>query len=63
MGRCAAFSRLRVQLTHSSRESIPMQGGTTFHFVTDGIHRALEKATQATNGVSEASLLLSSSTL
>jgi dihydrofolate reductase len=31
-------------LTHYPRESIPMQGGTTFHFVTDGIHRALERA-------------------
>ena len=37
-------------LTHYPRESIPMQGGTTFHFVTDGIHRALERATAATNG-------------
>jgi dihydrofolate reductase len=37
-------------LTHYSRESIPMQGGTTFHFVTDGIHRALERATAAANG-------------
>ena len=37
-------------LTHYGRESIPMQGGTTFHFVTDGIHRALERATAAANG-------------
>jgi dihydrofolate reductase len=37
-------------LTHSPRESIPMEGGTTFHFVTDGIHRALERATAAANG-------------
>jgi dihydrofolate reductase len=37
-------------LTHYPRESIPMQGGTTFHFVTDGIHRALERATAATKG-------------
>ena len=35
---------------HYPRESIPMQGGTTFHFVTDGIHRALERATAAANG-------------
>jgi dihydrofolate reductase len=27
-----------------------MQGGTTFHFMTDGIHRALERATTAANG-------------
>jgi dihydrofolate reductase len=31
-------------LTHHPRESIPMEGGTTFHFVTDGIHAALERA-------------------
>jgi len=37
-------------LTHYPRESIPMQGGTTFHFVTEGIHRALERATAAANG-------------
>ena len=37
-------------LTHYPRESIPMQGGTTFHFMTDGIHRALERATAAANG-------------
>jgi dihydrofolate reductase len=37
-------------LTHYRRESIPMQGGTAFHFVTDGIHRALERATAVANG-------------
>ena len=37
-------------LTHYPRESIPMQGGTTFHFVTDGIHPALERARAAANG-------------
>src|SRR5262245_16885359 len=37
-------------LTHYARESIPMQGGTTFHFVTDGIERALERATVAADG-------------
>jgi dihydrofolate reductase len=37
-------------LTHYPRESIPMQGGTTFHFMTDGIHGALERATAAANG-------------
>jgi dihydrofolate reductase len=37
-------------LTHYARESIPMQGGTTFHFVTDGIERALERARQAAKG-------------
>ncbi len=34
-------------LTHHARESIAMDGGTTFHFVTEGIHRALERATDA----------------
>jgi dihydrofolate reductase len=27
-----------------------MQGGTTFHFVTDGIHAALERALDAAEG-------------
>jgi dihydrofolate reductase len=31
-------------LTHHAREPIVMEGGTTFHFVTDGIHAALERA-------------------
>ena len=37
-------------LTHHAREPVTMNGGTTFHFVTDGIHRALEHATAAANG-------------
>lgn len=37
-------------LTHHPRESVAMDGGTTFHFVTDGIHAALERARQASNG-------------
>src|SRR3982751_441524 len=31
-------------LTHYAREPIVMKGGTTFHFVTDGIESALEQA-------------------
>ncbi|ENU28861.1 hypothetical protein F991_02985 [Acinetobacter sp. CIP-A165] len=31
-------------LTHTARENLALQGGTTFHFVTDGIQSALEKA-------------------
>ena len=31
-------------LTHHARAPIEMEGGTTFHFVTDGIHAALERA-------------------
>lgn len=37
-------------LTHHARESIAMEGGTTFHFVTDGIHSVLERAIEAANG-------------
>jgi dihydrofolate reductase len=37
-------------LTHHPRESIAMQGGTTFHFVTDGINAALERALDAADG-------------
>jgi dihydrofolate reductase len=34
-------------LTHHTRDPIPMQGGTTFHFVTDGIESALNQAERA----------------
>ena len=34
-------------LTHYPRESIEMDGGTTFHFVTEGIESALERAKDA----------------
>jgi dihydrofolate reductase len=37
-------------LTHHPRESIPMPGGTTFNFVTDGIEAALERAFDAADG-------------
>jgi dihydrofolate reductase len=37
-------------LTHHARKPIEMKGGTTFHFVTDGVHAALEQAKQAANG-------------
>jgi dihydrofolate reductase len=37
-------------LTHHARKPIEMAGGTTFHFVTDGIHAALERARAAANG-------------
>jgi dihydrofolate reductase len=37
-------------LTHHAREPLPMQGGTTFHFVTDGIAAALEQARAAAGG-------------
>lgn len=38
-------------LTHYPREPIQMEGGTTFHFVTDGIHAALERAREAAGGL------------
>ena len=34
-------------LTNHKREPLVMNVGTTFHFVTDGIHAALERATEA----------------
>jgi dihydrofolate reductase len=37
-------------LTHHPHEPIPMQGGTTFNFVTDGIESALEQAFDAADG-------------
>lgn len=37
-------------LTRHPRAPIEMQGGTTFHFVTDGIHAALERAAAAAEG-------------
>ncbi len=37
-------------LTNYEHESIVMEGGTTFHFVTEGIHAALEKAFDSANG-------------
>jgi dihydrofolate reductase len=37
-------------LTHHAREPAEMNGGTTFYFVTEGIHAALERATAAARG-------------
>ena len=34
-------------LTHHEREPLPMEGGTTFNFVTDGIESAIEQARAA----------------
>jgi dihydrofolate reductase len=42
---CAVFV-----LTHHARPPIEMKGGTTFHFVTDGIHEALKRARAAAAG-------------
>jgi dihydrofolate reductase len=37
-------------LTHHGRAPLHMKGGTTFHFVTDGIEAALERAKAAAGG-------------
>jgi dihydrofolate reductase len=37
-------------LTNNPRASIDMDGDTTFHFITEGIHAALERATEAAEG-------------
>jgi dihydrofolate reductase len=37
-------------LTHHPRPSFQMEGGTTFHFVTGGIHEALDRALKAAGG-------------
>lgn len=37
-------------LTHHSRPSVTMEGGTVFHFVTDGPEAALERALDAADG-------------
>jgi dihydrofolate reductase len=37
-------------LTNHPRAPLAMNGGTTFHFVTDGIDGALRRATEAANG-------------
>ncbi len=37
-------------LTHHARPALKMEGDTTFHFVTGGIHEALERAKEAAGG-------------
>jgi dihydrofolate reductase len=37
-------------LTHHARNSLEMKGGTTFHFVTNGITAALDRAKEAARG-------------
>jgi dihydrofolate reductase len=38
-------------LTHHARRPVEMEGDTTFHFVTGGIHEALDRAREAANGM------------
>src|ERR1051325_5421850 len=49
-------------LTHHARAPLTMAGGTTFYFVTDGIHAALERA-KAAAGSQDIRLLGGVSTL
>jgi dihydrofolate reductase len=37
-------------VTHHPRDPVEMKGGTTYHFVTDGIESALDQAKQAAGG-------------
>ena len=48
-GRPAVHAPVFV-LTHHARQSVVMEGGTTFHFVTDGIESALAQAVAAADG-------------
>lgn len=38
-------------LTHHARPPVRMEGNTTFHFVTGGIHEALDRARDAASGM------------
>jgi len=49
-------------LTHHKRPSLEMEGGTVFHFVTDGIHAALDRA-RATAGQQDIRLLGGAATI
>ena len=46
-GKSPPFHHDVFVLTHHAREPLPMEGGTTFHFVTDGIESALTQARRA----------------
>ena len=37
-------------LTHHARPPLKMEGGTTFYFITEGIHDALDRAREAADG-------------
>lgn len=37
-------------LTHHARPPLEMEGDTTFHFITGGIHEGLDRAREAANG-------------
>ena len=46
-GRNPPYHRPVFVLTHYPRESLEMEGGTTFHFVSEGIESALARAKDA----------------
>ena len=50
MGRRPPYHYPVFILTHHPRDPVEMEGGTTFHFVTDGIESALEQARDAAGG-------------
>jgi dihydrofolate reductase len=47
MGRSPAVGMPVFIVTHEEREALPMQGGTTYTFVADGIEAALDRARAA----------------
>jgi dihydrofolate reductase len=49
-GRNPPFHHAVFVLTHHPRETVTMEGGTSFTFVTDGIESALEQARRAAGG-------------
>jgi dihydrofolate reductase len=50
-GNNPSFHAPAFVLTNHPRSPITMEGGTTFYFVTDGIHAALERAVDAAGGL------------
>lgn len=50
-------------LTHHPREPVEMEGGTTFHFVTTGIHDALDRARASVGGGGRISIAGGASTV
>lgn len=49
-GRNPPFHHAVFVVTHHPRETVTMEGGTSFTFVTDGIESALEQARRAAGG-------------
>lgn len=49
-GDCPPYHVPVFVLTHHARPSLTMEGNTTFHFITGGIHEALDRAKEAAAG-------------